>query len=359
MKAGRASRTAQSAAILRAEHQLFDFPHVFDDPIAPWIVGPRGAASIACRGWSAFLPGPRAMRAFIAARSRYAEDQLARAIAGGTAQYVVLGAGLDTFAYRNPYADSTLRVFEVDHPDTQAWKRRRLASTTLPVPYPVTFAPVDFGRQALEAELEKAGFDLAEPTFFSWLGVTPYLPNEIVMATFARIHSLCPQNAIAFDYALPRDALPEVEAMAFDALGARVGVRLESPIECGHSIPLAGPVRDRLSQPAPPWFDVAGHRRGDISEKRAELGARDDWRRGRRRGRPRDRWRRHSRPRGAFRDRSDRARRRRRRRRSGGSDRRIGREPVTEEPAHLGHSGRRGVGVGCLMCEHPIERALE
>ena len=210
MKAGRASRTAQSVAIHRAEHQLFDFPHVLDDPIAPWIIGPRATVSIACRSWFAFLPGPRAMRAFMAARSRYAEDQLARSIACGTTQYVVLGAGLDTFAYRNPYAGSGLKVFEVDHPDTQAWKRSRLALTTIPVPYPVTFVPVDFGRQALEIELEKAGFNLDEPAFFSWLGVTPYLPNEIVMATFARIRSLCPENAIAFDYALPRDALPGV-----------------------------------------------------------------------------------------------------------------------------------------------------
>jgi methyltransferase (TIGR00027 family) len=186
MKAGRPSTTAQSVAIRRAEHQLFDFPHVLDDPIALRIIGPEGAASIALRCWFAYFPGPRAMRAFMAARSRYAEDQLARAIASGTAQYVVLGAGLDTFAYRNPYTDSALRVFEVDHPDTQAWKRHRLASTAIPIPYPVTFVPVDFGRQP-ETELEKAGFKPDEPAFFSWLGVTPYLSKEIVMATFARI----------------------------------------------------------------------------------------------------------------------------------------------------------------------------
>ena len=187
MKAGRPSTTAQSVAIRRAEHQLFDFPHVLDDPIALRIIGPEGAASIALRCWFAYFPGPRAMRAFMAARSRYAEDQLARAIASGTAQYVVLGAGLDTFAYRNPYTDSALRVFEVDHPDTQAWKRHRLASTAIPIPYPVTFVPVDFGRQEPETELEKAGFKPDEPAFFSWLGVTPYLSKEIVMATFARI----------------------------------------------------------------------------------------------------------------------------------------------------------------------------
>jgi methyltransferase (TIGR00027 family) len=158
------------------------------------------------------------MRAFIVARSRYAEDQLARAIASGTNQYVILGAGLDTFAYRNPYASSDLRVFEVDHPDTQAWKRQRLASTSVTVPNSVAFIPIDFGRQKLETELQKAGFKLNEPAFFSWLGVTPYLTTETVVETFTLIHSLCPNNAIVFDYALPRQGLSEMEKVVSDAL---------------------------------------------------------------------------------------------------------------------------------------------
>lgn len=110
----------------------------------------------------------------------------------------------------------------MDHPDTQAWKRRRLAKTAIPIPGSVFFVPVDFQRQELETELGKAGFKLGEQAFFSWLGVTPYLPKETVMATFARIRALCPDNAIAFDYAVPRDAAPEIEWMAFDALSAGV-----------------------------------------------------------------------------------------------------------------------------------------
>lgn len=222
MKTGIPSRTAQSVANRRAEHQLFDFPHVLDDPVALWIIGAKAPVSLIFGGLAAYLPRARYMRAFIVARSRYAEDQLARAIAKGTSQYVILGAGLDTFAYRNPYADSNLRVFEVDHPDTQAWKRRRLASTAIRKPYPVTFVPVDFEHQTLEIELERAGFKLDEPAFFSWLGVTPYLTNATVMATFALIHSLCPDNSIAFDYAHPREGLSEVEKLAFDALSTRV-----------------------------------------------------------------------------------------------------------------------------------------
>ena len=218
MKAGFPSRTAQSVAIRRAEHQLFDFPRVLNDPVAPWIIGLKASVSLPFSLLTAYLPGSRYMRAFIVARSRYAEDQLAKAIASGTTQYVILGAGLDTFAYRNPYASSNLRVFEVDHPDTQAWKRQRLASTSITVPNSVTFISVDFGRQKLETELQKAGFKLDEPAFFSWLGVTPYLAKETVMATFTLIHSLCAKNAIVFDYALPRQALSEVEKVASDAL---------------------------------------------------------------------------------------------------------------------------------------------
>jgi methyltransferase (TIGR00027 family) len=228
MKTGFPSKTALSVAIRRAEHQLFDFPHVLEDPIAPWIIGPKAAASIMFGCLTAYFPISRYMRAFIAARSRYAEDQLARAIASGTAQYVILGAGLDTFPYRNPYSKCGLRVFEVDHPDTQAWKRRRLALTAIPVPSPVTFVPVDFEHQRLEIELERAGFRLGEPAFFSWLGVTPYLTNEAAMATLTLIHSLCPENAIAFDYALPRQTLSEGEKMAFDAISKRV-VRADEP----------------------------------------------------------------------------------------------------------------------------------
>ena len=228
MKTGFPSKTAQSVAIRRAEHQLFDFPHVLEDPIAPWIIGPKAATSMMFGCLTAYFPLSRYMRAFMAARSRYAEDQLARAIASGTAQYVILGAGLDTFPYRNPYSKCGLRVFEVDHPNTQAWKRRRLALTAIPVPSSVTFVPIDFERQRLEVELERAGFRLDEPAFFSWLGVTSYLTNEAVMATLTLIHSLCPENAIAFDYALPRQTLSEGEKMAFDAISKRV-LRADEP----------------------------------------------------------------------------------------------------------------------------------
>ena len=222
MKTGVPSKTAQSVAVRRAEHQLFDFPHILEDPIAPWIIGPEAAMSMIFGCWTAYLPASRYLRAFMAARSRYAEDQFARAIASGTGQYVILGAGLDTFPYRNPYSNCGLRVFEVDHPDTQEWKRHRLALMAIPVSSLVTFVSVDFEHQRLDIELERRGFRFDEPAFFSLLGVTPYLTNRAVMDTFKLIHSFCPGNAIAFDYALPPQALSERERVASDALSDRV-----------------------------------------------------------------------------------------------------------------------------------------
>jgi methyltransferase (TIGR00027 family) len=221
MKAGFPSMTARSAAAHRAVHQLVDFPHVYDDPLAVEIVGLADLA-LMIEFAAAFLPGFREMRAFVAARSRYTEDQLAGAIPAGTGQYVILGAGLDTFAYRHCYSKRELKVFEVDHPDTQAWKRRRLADAAIPVPSEVRFVPFDFERQGLDIELIKAGLRLGEPAFFSLLGVTPYLANDIVMPIFALIHALCPKNTVVFDYLAPRQTLSAWERMAFDVLSEEV-----------------------------------------------------------------------------------------------------------------------------------------
>ncbi|MGC2331083.1 MAG: SAM-dependent methyltransferase, partial [Candidatus Acidiferrales bacterium] len=140
----------------------------------------------------------------------------------GTAQYVVLGAGLDTFAYRNPHAEAALRVFEVDYPTTQEWKRRQLAATEIAIPPSVTFAPVDFERQTLAEGLRDAGFDREKPAFFSWLGVSMYLTDGAIAATLGFVASLPPGGGIVFDYAVPRESLGILERMALDALSRRV-----------------------------------------------------------------------------------------------------------------------------------------
>ena len=131
-----------------------------------------------------------------------AEDTLAQAVAAEVRQYIVLGAGLDTFAYRNPYPG--LRVFEADHPATQAWKRQHLADAHIAVPESVTFAAIDFASEPLPRALRTAGLHGDEPSFFSWLGVTPYLEPANVLATLAAIAPFAANGGgVVFDYNVP------------------------------------------------------------------------------------------------------------------------------------------------------------
>jgi methyltransferase (TIGR00027 family) len=222
MQESRPSRTALRVAMRRAGHQVLDSPKVFDDPIALQILGPDAVERVRAEK-QRFSRFSTAKRAFMAARSRYAEDQLARAMARGVKQYVILGAGLDTFAYRNPHASLALRVFEVDYPATQEWKREQLATHGISVPNWLTFAPIDFERQTLPGGLREAGFAATEPAFFSWLGVTMYLERTTVMNTFRFIASCGRGGGVAFDYAVPRESLSWMGRLALDALSSRVG----------------------------------------------------------------------------------------------------------------------------------------
>src|ERR1051325_9798919 len=164
---GQPSVTAERVATRRAAHQLLDRPLILEDPAPCTIAGrareqeirrdPHGAAGGAVG---------RALRAHLVIRSRVAEDELARAVDRGVRQYVVLGAGLDTFVCRNPYRD--LRVFEVDFPATQAWKRQRLRDVGLTVPEGAVFVPCEFAAQSVVEALEQAGFGRTQPAFFSW-----------------------------------------------------------------------------------------------------------------------------------------------------------------------------------------------
>jgi methyltransferase (TIGR00027 family) len=209
-------------AMRRAAHQMFDEPRVFEDPIALQIIGPEAVAELNAGADRRGSRVARYARAFMAVRSRYAEDQLKRAIGRGAKQYVILGAGLDTFAYRNPYGEADLRVFEVDHPATQEWKRAQLAEAGIAIPESVTYAPVNFEMQTLAEGLRLAGFDASKATFFSWLGVTMYLTPEAIRATFGFIASTPPGGGVAFDYAIPRGSLNWMGRLALDALMRRV-----------------------------------------------------------------------------------------------------------------------------------------
>ncbi len=222
MREGQPSRTAARVAIRRAAHQLLDRPPVFPDPLALRIIGDEARAKLEA-DTSAYNRGRlvRYLRAFLAVRSRIAEDALAASVAMGVRQYVVLGAGLDTFALRNRNAE--LRVFEVDHPDSQAWKRRRLAETGLAEPATMRFVPVDFARQTLGAELARAGFEAATGAFFSWLGVTPYLERDAISATLGFVASSCgPRGGITFDYAARPGFFQFFQRYAWRRLAARV-----------------------------------------------------------------------------------------------------------------------------------------
>ena len=221
MQPERASLTARRVAMSRAEHQLLDHPRIFDDSLAMRIIGAQRAADVRSASGRLGATFSRYLRAFVVARSRIAEDELARAVRRGVRQYVILGAGLDTFAYRNPHRASALRVFEVDHPSTQAWKRDQLKEAAISIPDSLTYVPLDFETQALADRLREAGFKANEPAFFSWLGVTMYLSRAAVMTTMKYVASL-PSSGIVFDYLVSPASLNFVHRLALRAVAQRV-----------------------------------------------------------------------------------------------------------------------------------------
>ncbi|HZT05123.1 MAG TPA: SAM-dependent methyltransferase [Steroidobacteraceae bacterium] len=218
MQPERASRTALSAAAHRAAHQLVEHGVIFPDPLALLILGADG--ELLARE-SAERPDSRRMRFLIAARARFAEEALGKAIERGVRQLVVLGAGLDTYAYRTS-SSRRLRVFEVDHPATQACKGLRLREAGIPIPAQVTFVGVDFERNELSQRLVAAGFDTEKPAFFTWLGVVPYLAHEAVWSMLAFIAALPGGAHVVFDYGDPPETLAPQERAAYEQDAQRV-----------------------------------------------------------------------------------------------------------------------------------------
>jgi methyltransferase (TIGR00027 family) len=216
MKTGKPSKTALRVAIRRAAHQVIDHPHVLDDPVAVQLLGPGFARDME----RAMHPVARDFRAFMAARSRYVEDELAKAVAKGVTQYVVLGAGLDTFAYRNPFP--ALKVFEVDFPATQAWKRSMLRDAGIAIPESLTLVPLDFEHTGLTEGLAKMGFNGHTRAFFGWLGVVPYLTLDAFQATLQTVARLPAGSGISFDYAFVPETLSPKRRAIFNALSERV-----------------------------------------------------------------------------------------------------------------------------------------
>jgi methyltransferase (TIGR00027 family) len=225
----RPSATAQGAAIMRALHQTRDHdPQILEDPIAPRLVDSESEFYSSRIELLDRLPRPARLRfeSTFVMRSRYAEDCLAEAYGNGVGQYVLLGAGLDTFAYRQPSWAKSLRIFEVDNPATQRWKRRRLTQAGISVPDNLSFVEVDFEKTSLATALSQTGLDLGAPTFFSMLGVSQYLTEAALEETLKFILSLPARSEIVFsfvasDAVLPPDDVARVKA--FTAQFATIG----------------------------------------------------------------------------------------------------------------------------------------
>jgi methyltransferase (TIGR00027 family) len=228
MQQGQASRTAVGAAGHRAAHQVLERGIVFADPLALRILGADADEAIAL---AKEKPERRPLRLFIAMRSRFAEDSAGRAIDEGVRQILVLGAGLDTFAYRLAPAEG-LRLFELDHPATQRDKRRRLAEAEIAEPAHVAYIAHDFEHGRMTAALEAGGFDAGKRTFVLWLGVTPYLTVEGVLATLSELARLPGGAEVVFDYANPPGAIGDAAAGSFhQEMAERVAASGE-PFRC-------------------------------------------------------------------------------------------------------------------------------
>ena len=202
-----ASRTTWRPALLRAAHQLLDDPKIFVDPLAVNLIPEASTEAIFAD--VALMRSRRyeLLRSVFVLRARYAEDCLADSVREGVVQYVILGAGLDTFAYRQPAYARGLQVFEIDHPRTQAWKRTCLAARGIPVPPNLRYVAVDFERDSLGQRLAEGGFDARRPAFFSWLGVVQFLGAPAIEGTL-RFVAGCPRgSAITLSFAVPCDLL--------------------------------------------------------------------------------------------------------------------------------------------------------
>jgi methyltransferase (TIGR00027 family) len=205
MKPNEPSRTALMVALQRAAHQVFDHGSILDDPFAVKILR-EGEKDMLQAANAHPLAGIG--RLLIAARSRIAEDALAEAVERGIRQIVILGAGLDTFALRNPHGARQIRIYEADHPATQAGKGQRLAEAQIALPPWLILVPVDFERDDVGEKLVAAGFQPNSPAFFTWLGVVPYLTQDAIDRTLDYMSSI--QNSeVVFDYLEPPEAFSE------------------------------------------------------------------------------------------------------------------------------------------------------
>jgi methyltransferase (TIGR00027 family) len=219
---GTPSITAIACATLRAAHMLWDdSPKIFEDTLALRLSGCEGEAALRAQldrvdAETARSSNPefavtlrRYITAMVIMRSRYIEDEVEQAIGRGISQYVILGAGLDSFGYRRLDLAKVLRVFEVDHPATQAWKRTRLQDAGIGLPANLSLVPVDFEKQSLIESLRMSGYHADAPAVLSWLGVATYLTYDAIFRTLRTVAELEPGTEIIFQYTVPKELLDE------------------------------------------------------------------------------------------------------------------------------------------------------
>jgi methyltransferase (TIGR00027 family) len=191
-----------SAAASRAAHLLVDTePFIFEDRMAERLLDEQGEAMIPYHRASGLHPVLAGTRLAVTTRSRYAEEHLAAAVARGIDQYVILGAGLDSFVHRSGLA-ACVPVYELDAPATQEWKRERLASAGIEALGEVSYVPIDFRTESVIDRLTAAGFSSARRAFVSWLGVSFYLDEQAIRKTLGALGALAPRSELVMDYVL-------------------------------------------------------------------------------------------------------------------------------------------------------------
>lgn len=256
MREDLASWTALFTSIARAAHQVLDsYPKLIDDPVVVGLVEGSSKADICSRVEEFTLPEQLLARSIFVLRSRFAEDRLKIAVESGVEQYVVLGAGMDTFAYRQPSWAQCLNIIEVDHPASQARKFVYLRRAGLPIAENVTFCPIDFEKSSLRQGLKNSIFDETQPAFFSWLGVTQYLHHASIRSLLQEIATCATGTGVAFSFVLADHLLSGFEADAgnqFSAMAASRGEPWLSRLEPSQLLEWMGALRFSVLEHARP-----------------------------------------------------------------------------------------------------------
>jgi methyltransferase (TIGR00027 family) len=231
MRESQPTGTAHLTAVSRAAHQILDGdPKILSDPLAVGFVLGSSEAEVRANAEVLSQPMRRRTRSGIVVRSRFAEDQLCEAVAEGARQYLILGAGFDTFAYRQPEWAADIAIVEIDHPVTQAAKRRYLQQAGIDLPANVSFGAVDFERMSIVDGIAQSAFDPTLPTFVSWLGVTMYLTRPAIEETLHFVLSLPSPSRITFSFFAPPEVTTDPDVKAQTELMMGMAAELGEPM---------------------------------------------------------------------------------------------------------------------------------